>query len=505
MTTLPRHAWLDFLKALLVALALVSSPAGAQAMKPGDDEGPLTAKLADGTITEVPAPDRAGDDWPCFLGPKGTGECSETQWLKKWPEGGPPVVWQKRIGTGYSAPSAMGNRLVVYHRPRDQDIIECLRADTGEVLWKATYPSRFTDPYGYNNGPRCTPLLTKSRCYTLNPEGKLFCLDLVSGQQIWAKDCSKEFKIPETFFGVGCTPILEGDLLIVLVGGQPNSGVVAFKADTGDVIWQNVGKSTWDGAATGDSDQPRYRWTGDESLVSYSTPIAATIHGQRHILCLMRQGFVSLDPNDGSLNFKYWFRPTVHESVNAARPVVIGDKIFLSAAYRLGSVLLQVQPSGKEVKVVWKDSRNMLTHWSTAIHVNSFLYGFSGRHEEEGALRCLDVKSGRVQWETTGYEGDVSKFSQSPMTGEIKDTATGKVIPFPFFGRGSKIQLGDRFLVLGERGTLALIKVNSEKFEEFGRASYSGIRYPSWAAPVLSRGRVYLRSETNLVCLDAAK
>ena len=475
--------------------------------KPVAKRAELTGTVADKAILVVPDPDRKGEDWPVFLGPLGTGVCSEVNWLKSWPKDGLKTGWSKRIGTGYSAPSVMGNRLVVHHRPRgNEDIIDCLRADNGEPLWKFTYPTEYEDRYAYNNGPRCTPLLTKTRCYTLNPEGKLFCLDLISGKQVWGRDCSKDFRIPdeENFFGIGCTPILEGNLLIVLVGGQPNSGVVAFDATTGDTVWQTVGKNTWDGIETGDSPKSKYQWTGQESLYSYSTPIVTTIHGKRHLLCLMRQGLVSLNPKDGSVNFKYWFRPKERDSVNAARPLVIGDKIFLSAAYKAGSALLQVQPSGNEFKVLWRDSRNMLTHWSTTIHVDGFLYGFSGRHEEEGELRCLDLKTGEVLWQTNGYEGDVSKLSQSPVTGDIKD-GSGKVIPFPFFGRGSKIQLGDRFLVLGERGTLALTRINSSKFEELGRMSVTGIKYPAWAAPVLSRGRVYLRSETHLVCLDLAE
>ncbi len=475
--------------------------------KPTKGRAALTGTASDKPITEVPAPDRKGEDWPCFLGPLGTGVCNETNWLKSWPEEGLKTAWSVRVGTGYSAPSVMGNRLVVIHRPRgNEDIIDCLRADNGEPLWQFKYATEYEDRYAYNNGPRCTPLLTKSRVFTFNPEGKLFCLDLVSGKQVWARDCSKDFQIPddENFFGVGCTPILEGNLLIVLVGGQPNSGVVAFDAETGDIIWQSVGKKTWNGVETGGSIKPKYEWTGTESLYSYSSPITVTIHGRRHLLCLMRQGLVSLNPKDGSENFKFWFRPKERDSVNAARPVVIGDKIFLSAAYKAGSALIQVAESGKEVKVLWQDARNMLTHWSTTIHVDGHLYGFSGRHENEGELRCLDLKTGDVIWQSTGYEGDISKLTQSPVTGEIKE-ASGKTIPFPLLGRGSKIQIGDRFLILGERGTLALAKINPEKYEELGRMSVAGIKYPAWAAPVLSRGRVYLRSETHLVCLDAAE
>ena len=497
-----RRSTLMIVTAVLLTIPLAFTAAADP--KPAKSRAALTGTPSSKPITEVPAPDRKGEDWPCFLGSLGTGVCNETNWLKSWPEEGLKTAWSMRVGTGYSAPSVMGNRLVVIHRPRgNEEIVDCLRADNGEPLWQFKYATEYEDRYAYNNGPRCTPLLTRTRVFTFNPEGKLFCLDLVTGKQIWARDCSKDFQIPdeENFFGVGCTPILEGNLLIVLVGGQPNSGVVAFDAETGDTIWQSVGKKTWNGVETGGSIKPKYEWTGTESLYSYSSPIAVTIHGRRHLLCLMRQGLVSLDPKDGSENFKFWFRPKERDSVNAARPVVIGDKIFLSAAYKAGSALIQVAESGKEVKVVWQDARNMLNHWSTTIHVDGLLYGFSGRHENEGELRCLDLKTGDVIWQSTGYEGDISKLTQSPMTGEIKDSS-GKTIPFPLLGRGSKIQIGDRFLILGERGTLALAKINAEKYEELGRMSVTGIKYPAWAAPVLSRGRVYLRSETHLVCLD---
>jgi outer membrane protein assembly factor BamB len=449
----------------------------------------------------VPVPDRDGRDWPVFLGPEHTGVSRETGLADSWPAGGPPVIWDKSIGAGYSAPSVLGNRLVVHHRVGDEEIVDCLRADDGSSIWTFHYPSDFSDPYGYNNGPRCTPLLHGDRCYTFGAEGKLLCLNLNTGAKIWMHDAAKEFELPNWFFGVGCTPILEGDLLIVLVGGQPNSGVVAFNAKSGDVVWKTGGEQTWEGAATGWRDQQKFRWDRDEQIVSYSSPIAVTIHGQRHVLCLLRHGLLSLDPQDGRERFKFGFRSRLHESVNAARPVVVDDKIFVSAAYNLGSALLQVDPDGSKFKVLWQDSENMQTHWSTAIHVDGYLYGFSGRHEQEGRLRCLDARTGKVVWETTGYEGDLDKIAQGPR-GQIVDRATGNPVPWPFYGRGSKIQVENKFIVLGERGTLALVRVNPQKFEEVSRAAYPQITNPAWTAPVLSRKRLYLRDEDSLVCID---
>ena len=127
----------------------------------------------------------------------------------------------------------------------DEEIISCRNAKDGSELWQYAYPSAFEDPYGYNNGPRCSPVLTAERCYALGAEGMLVCVTIADGKVIWKKDLRQEFSLPEWFFGVGCSPILDGDRLIVLVGGQPDSGVVAFNAADGSVLWQAVGKQTW--------------------------------------------------------------------------------------------------------------------------------------------------------------------------------------------------------------------------------------------------------------------
>lgn len=449
---------------------------------------------------------RKGEDWPRFLGPRQDGTSSELV-LKTWPKGGPPILWEKRIGTGYSAPSVRDHRLVLHHRQRDEEIVECLRSYDGKPLWTHKYETTYSDPYGYNNGPRCSPLLTKTHCFTFGAQGVLTCVELESGKPVWSRKCEDDFDLPDWFFGIGCTPVLEDGLLIALVGGQPNSGVVAFDAMTGKTVWQKVGKATWDGAETGwkAPEDPIYKWTGEEQIVGYSSPIVATIHGQRHLLCFLRHGLVSLNPKNGDLRFKYWFRSRTFESVNAARPVVIGNKIFLSGAYRLGSVLLEVKPDNQSVDVVWRDSRNLLTHWSTAIHVDGHVYGFSGRHEQEGQFRCVNLADGKVNWSTTGYEGELSDLGQDPVSGKIINRRTKEAIPWPFYGRGSKIRIGDNFLVLGERGTLSLVTIDDKEFKELGRTLYEQIKYPAWAAPVLSRGRVYLRSEDHLICLDVAE
>ncbi len=440
------------------------------------------------------------EDWPWFLGQRHTGVSGEDLKLD-WTTSTPPVLWKASIGTGYSAPSILGDRLVIHHREGDQEIVSCRNVESGTEIWAHSYPTAYRDPYGYNNGPRCSPVLTKDRCFTLGAEGMLVCTSMADGKLVWETDLRKEFNIPDAFFGVGCSPILDEDRVIVLVGGQPNSGVVAFDVATGNIQWQAVGKDTWDGVET-DQAGMKHEWSDDEMLVSYSSPIIAEIHGQKQLLCLMRQGLVSLNPRTGMENFHYWFRPKVHESVNAARPVVIGNRIFVSAAYRLGSALLEIAPDGKQYEELWRDRENMLAHWSTPIHADDCIYGFSGRHEDEGELRCISVKDGRLLWKTTGYDGDLQKLNRDRTTGHVIDTTTGKEVPYPFYGRGSLIQVGDRFIALGEHGTISVVEVNKDRFVEHGRFSLDEITYPAWAAPVLSGGRMYLRSEKWIVCVD---
>jgi outer membrane protein assembly factor BamB len=427
-------------------------------------------------------------DWPQFLGPTRDGVSPETGLLDQWPAGGAPLVWEKQIGTGYSAPSVRSGQLVVFHRLGDEEIVEALRADNGQPIWRYAYPSAFIDPYGYNNGPRCTPLLSADYCYTFGAEGMLTCLELKTGKLIWQRNTAKEWKIPEAFFGVGSTPILEGNLLLVMVGGQLNSGMVGLDAATGKTVWESVGQKNWDGVlATGWPGAPIWHWLPFDKQASYSTPVAATIHGQRCVLCLMRQGLVSLDPQSGKINFSFWFRSWVSDSVNAMSPVVVDDMILISAAYyKIGSVLLRVKPDGKDVQELWR-GRSLEIHWNTPIYTNGYLYAFSGRNEPDARFRCVEFKTGKLMWDRN--ESWPAHSSQTP----------------DVYGRGSAIMAEGKLIVLGEGGLLGLFKVNPDKPEEIGRFQVPQLHYPCWAAPVLSDKRLYLRCEDRLVCLNLAK
>jgi outer membrane protein assembly factor BamB len=448
--------------------------------------------------------DSAGvDDWPRFLGPNGDNTSAETGLLERWPTNGPPLLWQKEIGSGYSAPSIIGDRLVLHHRMNDEEVVQCFDAANGKSLWRYAYPSGFTDPFGYNNGPRCTPLLTSNRCYAFGAEGRLSCLDLTTGEAIWHRETSKDWSVPEPFFGVGSTPLLQDDRLIVMVGGQPNSAVAALAADTGKTLWENGGMTNWHGVPTvGWPGEAPYRWSGDEKIASYSSPIAATIHGRRNILCLTRQGLMSLNPTNGDIYFSRWFQSHVNESVNAMCPVVKNDQVFISAAYyRIGSVLLRVKTDGRSLEEVWRSPARMIErdpqsgrpvspvleiHWNTPVLHDGYLYAFSGRNEPDAMFRCVEFETGKLMWSR-----DERWRAHSVAQPSV-------------YGRGSVILADSRLIILGEGGKLGLFALNPQRPEEICSWQVPQLHYPCWTAPVLSKKRLYLRSEDRLLCFDVS-
>ena len=438
-------------------------------------------------------------DWPEFLGPNRDGTSPETGLIEKFPEVGPRIVWQKDVGTGYAAPSVRGGVLVLHHRIGGEEIVEAMNAATGEALWRHKYPSFYEDPYGFNNGPRCSPLLTADRCHTFGAEGVLKCLDLKTGAQVWIRVTQNDFDVPQAFFGCGSSPVLEDGKLIVQIGGQPDASVVAFDAATGKTLWQNGGAKTWDGALMRKwPGEPFVKWDPGhpafQKVASYCTPVLATIHGQRHVLTVTRQGLISLDPATGAHRFSYWFRSPREETVNAMTPVVSGDLILLSSAYyRSGSVLLRVRPDGKGVDEVWA-GLSLEMHWSQPNLAAGHLYAFSGRNEPDAIFRCVEFATGRVKWERR--EGWPNAGHSKLRPGET---------PPDVFGRGATILADGKLFALGESGLLGIFQPDAEKLVELSRWQVPGLLYPCWAAPVLSEKRLYLRSEEKLICLDVAE
>jgi outer membrane protein assembly factor BamB len=259
----------------------------------------------------------------------------------------------------------------------------------------------------------------------------------------------------------------------VQVGGSPKgseetafnllkgngSGIVAFDKLTGKV---------------------KYRIT--DELASYAGPVLATIDGRRWCFVFARGGLIGFEPAGGKVDFHYPWRAKLIESVNASNPVVVNDRVFISETYGPGSALLKVKPGGYDE--IWTDAdkprkKSMQCHWNTAIHHDGYLYGCSGRHTNNGELRCIEMATGKVMW------------TQAELT------------------RSSLLMVDGHFICLCEDGTLLLLKVNPQKFDLVSRLevhapgeSESLLEYPCWAAPIVSHGLLYLRGKDRLVCLE---
>ncbi len=467
--------------ALFVSSVLVgcSADSPAQVTVPPVTPSASTATAA----TQVPSlrTRRRGIEWPGFLGPQRNSVSPETGLITPWPEDGPKIVWQRKLGTGYAIGSIDAGRLFQFDRHDDEAVLDCLNAETGKELWSFKYPTDYVDTYGYNGGPRAAPLIDGDRVYLYGVEGMLHCLDVRDGRVLWKVDTVKEFGVVQNFFGVGSVPIVDEDLLLVMVGGSPpedqdrlpseldrvdgnGTGVVAFHKRTGKVVYE----------------------TSNE-LASYSSLQTATIDDVRFGLAFCRGGLLAFEPQTGKVRFHYPWRSPKLESVNASTPVIVNNEVFISETYGPGSTLLKVDAKGYDV--VWKDreksrDKAMQCHWNTPIYHDGYLYGCSGRNPPDADLRCIEWSTGKVQW-----------------------TVPNRI-------RTSLLFVDGHFICLGEYGALQLFRANPKKFELVSEVTLPGeatsalfgpqplLKYPCWSAPVLSHGLLYVRGDDRLVCLE---
>jgi len=411
-----------------------------------------------------------GADWESFLG-KNSNSYSPEKGIAPWPASGPKILWGARMAEGYSMPAISRGRAFLFDQAKGTARLRCCNSENGKELWSFTYDSDYQDSYGYSNGPRCYPVVDGARVYILGPEGLLHCINISNGKVIWKINTVADFNVIQNFFGVGSTPTIDGELLLVPVGGSPKgsdkndfsqlkgngSAVVAFNKYTGKIVYQF-----------------------SNELASYSSPLIATIDNRKYGLHFARGGLIGFEPATGKQDFFFPWRSRILESVNAATPVVVGNKIFISETYGPGSALLEVNKGA--IKVLWDDEtrgrdKAMLAHWNTPIHVDGFIYGSSGRHKSNAELRCIELNTGKVKWSV------------------------------PELTRCSLLQVDGHFICQAEDGLLYLIKINPEKFEKVSVASLSAngvslLQEPCWSAPVLSHGLLYVRGRNTLICID---
>ena len=420
--------------------------------------------------------DTFASDWNDFLGPERNGKSQEKIDITPWGKTGPPVVWEKKIGTSYGAPTVANGRLFIFARHGDMARLTCMESTTGSELWRFEYPTDYEDMYGYNNGPRCCPVIDDDRVYIFGADGMLHCVRVSDGKGLWEVDTTAQFHVVQNFFGVASAPAVEGELLIIQIGGSPpgspkdiwaangrpnpnRSGIVAFNKHTGEVVYQIA-----------------------DELASYASPVFTTIDDRRWGFAFLRGGLVGFEPTSGAIDFHYPWRHRKIESVNASSPVVADDFVFISESYGIGSSVLKVHPGGYEV--VWKDrasrrNKSLELHWNTAIHHEGYLYACSGQHSNSAELRCVELKTGRVTWSQRVDE------------------------------RASLLWVNDYFIYLGEYGRLMLLKCTPEKLEVISQVAMLKdekgkqlVKHPAWAAPVLAEGYLYIRGRDRLICFD---
>jgi outer membrane protein assembly factor BamB len=391
-------------------------------------------------------------DWPQYLGPSRNGVYSGPPLAATWPAGGPKKVWQKSVGEGFAGPVVAGDRVILFHRVMNQEVVEALDAKTGDSRWRYAYPTTYRDDFGFDEGPRAVPVVAGGRVYTFGAEGQLTAVDVATGQKVWNVDTMRRFNVRKGFFGAAGSPLVENGRVIANIGGKDGvkgAGIVAFNADTGAVLW-----------------------TATDHDASYSSGVSATFAGQPTAVFFTRNGLVGLDPSNGAIRFQRQWRSRIAASVNAATPLIVGDTIFVSATYGTGAAAIQVQ--GGQLKDLWSGDEILSNHYASSVYSNGVLYGYHGRQEFNPSFRAVDFKTGTVKWNVDAFHA------------------------------GSVTLVGDRLLILKETGELILAAATPQAYRPLAQAQILPMTVRS--LPALSDGFLYARNNDThkdvLVCLD---
>ncbi|MBX3279387.1 MAG: PQQ-like beta-propeller repeat protein [Acidobacteria bacterium] len=382
-------------------------------------------------------------DWPQFRGPMRNGISAETGLLKTWPASGPPQLWMiNTLGQGYGSLAIKGDRVFVQGSSSSASILFCLNRADGKVIWQAALGPKVDE--GRGNGPRGTPAIDVDRAYVLTENGDLACLRVRDGSPIWRKNILKDFGGKNPGWLISESPLIDGNRVIVTPGG-PNASVVALDKMTGATVWTSTGLS--DGA-------------------HYASPIAADIGGVRTIMTFTSRSAVGLRASDGKLMWTY--RPAANGTANITTPVFADSKVFFTSAYGTGCALLELKAQGGEVKATEVYfSKEMQNHHGGVVLVGGHVYGFSN-----AILTCLEYTTGKVMW---------------------KDRSVGK---------GAVVYADGHLYLLSENNVVGLAEATPAGYKETGRFTIPDQGWPSWAHPVVSDGRLYLRNQGWLACYD---
>jgi outer membrane protein assembly factor BamB len=430
------------------------------------------------------------DDWPQWLGQKRDGVWRETGLVAKFPQGGPKVRWRTPIGEGYSGPSVAKGKVYItdYVRAKNAakangpfdmktrvagvERVFCLNEADGAVVWKQEYPVGYT--VSYNAGPRTSPVISAGKVYTLGTMGHLYCFEADSGKVIWSKDLIKEYKLGTTKWGFAAHPLVDGDRLICLVGGE-GSVAVAFHKDTGKELWKALS-----------ADEP-----------GYCPPMIYDIAGRRELIIWHPESINALDPTTGAVHWtqRYGKKQSINAGLTVATPRLDGDKLFFTSFYE-GPLMLQI---GKDQKpnILWQgkgkgekpeQTDGIHSIMPTPIIKDGYIYGVCSY----GELRCIEEATGKRLWAT-------------------HKATTGKSVRW---GNAFLIEQGDRFILFNELGDLIIAKMSPKGYEEIDRANIleptntmaaPNGRLVVWSHPAFANRCVYARNDKEIICISMAE
>ncbi len=403
---------------------------------------------------------RAGD-WPQILGPHRNGIAVDESLADSWPDSGPRRVWQREVGAGFAGVAVAGGKVILFHRVGDLERVEALNAGSGEKLWQADYAADYVPSVTKDSGPRAVPIIHEGRVYVYGAKGGLRCLDLKTGAKIWGRDTFGDYNSkrasrgepPEGYFGIGSGPIIEDNKIIVNVGGYTSgAGLVAFALDTGKTVWKSTNERA-----------------------SYSSPVAVTVNGVRHLIFATRLAVVSVNPANGKVRFRFPFGKT-GATVTAANPVIIDEHLFVSASYEFGAVFARIGAGNAET--LWESDDILSSQYTTCIAHQGHLFGVHGRQDRGlASLRCFEPKTKKINWTEEN------------------------------FGYATLIKADNKLLILstGFGNTsvdLIMAELNTARFSILAKTQVFPRDSEARPLPALSNGLLFARDENILKCLD---
>lgn len=384
-----------------------------------------------------------GADWPQWRGPERTGLSKETGLLKQWPASGPRRVWQiSSLGSGYGSIAIQGDRIFVQSLVGRQSSVASLNLSDGRIIWsKALGPTSQEDR---GPGPRSTPTLDGDRLYVLTESGDLAALKVLDGSVLWQRNILRDFRGRNITWLISESPLVDGDKVIVTPGG-PGAGVVALDKMTGKTIWTS-------------------KELNDEA--GYSSVIAADVQGVRTLMTLTGAAGVGIRAADGKLLWSY--ARAANNTANITTPIFHDNKVFYSSSYGTGGALLGLtaQAGGVRAQEIYF-TKELANHHGGIVLVNGYLYGF-----HNAILTCLEFATGKMMW---------------------RDRSVGK---------GSLTYADGNLYILSEDHVVGLVEATPSGYKEKGRFEIADQGLPSWAHPVVSGGRLYLRDQTTLTSYD---